>query len=39
MAIEWMDDFTLYGTDINRLNRMFDGVWAQIAWADLYRRS
>jgi hypothetical protein len=30
LAIQWMDDFTCYGTDTNRALRMLDGPYAEI---------
>lgn len=35
MAIQWMDDFTGYGTDSSRLTRILNGAWAETAWFDL----
>lgn len=35
MAIQWMDDFSSYGTDVNRSNRLLDGVYASVTRFDL----
>lgn len=35
MAIQWMDDFTCYGTDTNRALRLLDGVYASVSRFDL----
>lgn len=35
MAITWMDDFTCYGTDVNRALRLLDGVYASVSRFDL----
>lgn len=35
MAIQWLDDFTCYGTDTNRNLRLLDGVYAQATRFDL----
>lgn len=35
MSIEWMDDFTIYGTDAGRTGRLFDGPYAEASWIDL----
>lgn len=33
--LQWMDDFTSYGTDANRLARLTNGSYAEQAWCDL----
>lgn len=35
MAANWMDNFNIYGTDVNRANRLLDGVYAETTRADL----
>lgn len=35
MGVNWMDNFQVYGTDVNRLARMADGVWAELNRGDL----
>jgi hypothetical protein len=35
LAINWMDDFTSYGTDGSRVARMSDAAYASVSWADL----
>lgn len=35
MAINWMDNFNIYGTDVNRAARMLNGVYAETTRADL----
>jgi hypothetical protein len=35
LALQWMDDFTIYGTDTNRALRLLDGPYANTIRADL----
>jgi hypothetical protein len=35
LALQWMDDFTIYGTDTNRANRLLDGPYAFVGRFDL----
>lgn len=35
MAVNFMENFQIYGTDVNRHNRLLDGLWAEINRGDL----
>lgn len=35
MAVNWMDNFNIYGTDAVRTGRLFNGVYASGSWIDL----
>lgn len=35
MAVNWMDNFNIYGTDVNRAARMLNGIYAETTRTDL----